>query len=86
MIKYLLIAIGALLQICFIASEHKEEYVRAVVLKGLASLMFVITGFLAWKNTGNGFARLIFIGLALGIAAAFKSLWSLTKEGHNAGD
>ena len=68
MIKYLLIAIGALLQICFIASEHKEEYVRAVVLKGLASLMFVITGFLAWKNTGSGFARLIFIGLLLGMA------------------
>ena len=68
MIKYLLIAIGALLQICFIASEHKKEYVRAVVLKGLASLMFVITGFLAWKNTGSGFARLIFIGLLLGMA------------------
>lgn len=68
MIKYLLIAIGALFQICFIASEHKEKYVRAVVLKGLASLMFVITGFLAWKSTGNGFARLIFIGLLLGMA------------------
>ncbi|MBO4218829.1 MAG: hypothetical protein J5887_04955, partial [Erysipelotrichaceae bacterium] len=67
MIKYLLIAIGALLQICFIASEHKEEYVRAVVLKGLASLMFVITGFLGFKNSGSGFARLIFIGLALGM-------------------
>ncbi len=68
MIKYLLLIIGALLQGCFIFVEHREKYVPAVLLKGLASLMFVITGFLAWKQTQSEFARLIFIGLLLGMA------------------
>ncbi|MBQ6655074.1 MAG: lysoplasmalogenase [Erysipelotrichaceae bacterium] len=67
MIKYLLIIAGALLQLCFIITEHREDYVKAVILKGLASLMFVITGFLGYRNSGSGFGRLIFIGLALGM-------------------
>ncbi|MCR5066684.1 MAG: lysoplasmalogenase [Erysipelotrichaceae bacterium] len=67
MFKYLLIIIGALLQMCFIITEHKEDYVKAVVLKGLASLMFVITGFLAFRNSGSSFVKLIFIGLLLGM-------------------
>jgi uncharacterized membrane protein YhhN len=67
MTKYLLLICGALLQGCFIFVEHKEKYVPAVLLKGLASLMFVITGFLAWKQSQSEFARLLFIGLILGM-------------------
>ena len=51
----------------FIYQEHKKKYVEAVILKGLASLCFVLLG----KSTGNGsmMSRLILIGLILGCIA-----------------
>ena len=39
-----LVVIGFVLQILFIKVEHEEKYVLADVLKGSASLMFVIIG------------------------------------------
>lgn len=50
--------IGMLLQGCFIAVEHKEKYIPAVVLKGSASVMFVTVGVLAYILLKNrqGFA------------------------------
>ncbi len=51
----------------FIYEEHKENYVPAVILKGLASLCFVLLG----KSTGNGsrLSSLILTGLILGCIA-----------------
>lgn len=62
------IVIGCILQAVFIAAEHKEKYIAADILKGLASLMFVIVGFYGKKAAGSSFAGLIFAGLVLGMA------------------
>lgn len=53
----------------FIYVEHKEKYVPAVILKGLASACFVTLGRLGMSLCGGGFAKLVFIGLALGLIA-----------------
>lgn len=63
----LLCLLGALIQACFIAVEHKEKYVGAVCLKGSASVVFVIIGAVAFATAQNTqFAKLVFIGLILG--------------------
>lgn len=51
----------------FINREYKKKYAEAVILKGLASLCFVLLG----KSTGNGslMSRQILIGLILGCIA-----------------
>lgn len=54
----------------FISLEHEERYVDAVILKGLASLEFVVLGFLSRKAcTDLEFANLVMIGLILGLIA-----------------
>ena len=64
----ILILAGVLLQGAFIVVEHKEKYVPAVILKGSASLMFVILGFLAFRGLpGVALAKRIFIGLVFGM-------------------
>ena len=58
---------GAIIQGCFIAIEHKEKYVPAVIFKGLASCMFItlgVFGFMTAKN--HTFAKMVLIGLILG--------------------
>lgn len=63
-----LIVIGILLQGAFIKVEHKEKYVPAVILKGSASLMFVMLGFLASRALPEaGFGKTILIGLIFGM-------------------
>ena len=54
----------------FICTEHRGKYVPAVILKGLASLMFVLLG-VAASHTANDlrFARLVVTGLELGCIA-----------------
>ncbi|MBO4910153.1 MAG: lysoplasmalogenase [Lachnospiraceae bacterium] len=42
--------VGMIIQGAFIAVEHKENFVAAVILKGSASLFFVFIGFLAYNN------------------------------------
>lgn len=65
---WLLAAVGILLQALFIKVEHDQKYVAADILKGSASLMFVLIGFLAYRlNPSNVFVRRIFIGLILGM-------------------
>lgn len=69
----LIVAIaGMIIQAAFITTEHKEKYVQAVILKGLASLCFVIIGFTGFINCSSrfavSFARKIFIALLLGMA------------------
>lgn len=72
--------IGILFQTAFIMSEYKKKMVAATVLKGLGSLMFVTVGLaglftVRQLNMGGineyaaevSFAKLIVIGLALGL-------------------
>ena len=51
----------------FIMEENKEKYVAAVVLKGLASLCFVVVG--AMAGDGSHLAKLVLTGLILGCVA-----------------
>ena len=51
----------------FIMEENKEKYVAAAVLKGLASLCFVIVG--AMTGDGSHLAQLVLVGLILGCVA-----------------
>ena len=68
MLKYLLGLLGFVVQACFIYVEHQKKYRSAVVLKGLASLIFVIIGFIGFRHSGlTGFGKLIFIGLIFGM-------------------
>lgn len=63
-----LAVIGMILQGAFIAVEHKEKYVAADILKGLASLAFVIIGIMLYvtKST-NPLGLKIMIGLIFGM-------------------
>ena len=64
----LLIAIpGIVLQMLFIAVEHKEKYVPAVILKGCASALFCIIGYFGNNASSQSFTKWIFIGLLLGM-------------------
>lgn len=68
-VMVLLILLGMILQGTFIVVEHKEKYVPAVFLKGLASAVFVLIGALASRLSTNGeFTQMIFIGLIFGMA------------------
>lgn len=68
--KIMLIILCLLIMSAFIYFEKKEKYVIAVVLKGLASLMFVLLGFECSKATGNNeFNRFVRFGLILGLIA-----------------
>lgn len=62
-------AIGMILQGIFIAVEHKEKWVLADVLKGLASAMFVAIGYLATMRIDgtSPMVNKIFIGLIFGL-------------------
>lgn len=67
--RYLFLCLlGACLQACFILTEKKKKYVPAVILKGLASCVFVALGVLTKMVSPNPqFAKLIVIGLILGL-------------------
>lgn len=59
--------IGLLIQIAFIIVESKQKYLPAVILKGSASVVFVILGLLCAKASADAhFVRLVTIGLLLG--------------------
>ena len=64
---YLLIPLCLALAAVFLWQESKKKYVPAVVLKGLASLCFVVLGALC--ADGSQLAKLVLVGLALGCAA-----------------
>jgi len=69
MVTVLILAVvGIVLQGFFIAVEHKEKYVLADILKGLASAMFVILGFVGFMQvTNNSLGKMIAIGLLFGL-------------------
>ena len=64
---YVLIALCAILARFFLKKESEEQYVTAVILKGLASLCFVAIGFMC--DPGNQVSKLIVIGLIIGMVA-----------------
>ena len=76
---FVLIILCAVLARIFLVEESKEEYVKAVILKGLASLCFVIIGFIC--NPGNHVSNLIVAGLVIGcIADVMLNLRMVFKE------
>lgn len=64
---YILIPACLCIAALFIYQEYLKKYTAAVILKGLASLCFVIFGFLASK--GGTVSNTILIGLSLGMIA-----------------
>lgn len=65
---YCLIALGIFDQIVFIINEHNKKYVMADIYKGLASLMFVLIGYSAYRLVPDyNLAKYIFIGLVFGM-------------------
>ena len=66
----------------FMWTEKKENYMGAVILKGLASLCFVLVGVMA--GNGGQLAKLILTGLLLGcIADVLLNLrWVFPKKGQ----
>ena len=63
----ILILLCLALAALFLWQESKEKYVPAVILKGMASLCFVVLGILG--SPGTHTAKLIVAGLILGCAA-----------------
>ena len=67
-IVILLAAAGIVLQGLFIASEKASRYVKADVLKGLASLMFVLIGVAGYTGMGHdSFGMKLLWGLIFGM-------------------
>ncbi|MBR0418931.1 MAG: lysoplasmalogenase [Erysipelotrichaceae bacterium] len=64
---YVLIAVGFILQGLFIKVEHEEKYLLADILKGSASLMFVIIGAIAYLGGYSEYNKLFFFGLIFGM-------------------
>ena len=76
---YFLIPLCICIAVLFILQEKKENYVPAVILKGLASLCFVILGFCASKEAQA--SKMIIAGLILGcIADVLLNLRFVFKE------
>ncbi len=64
---YILVVLCAVLARFFLRAESKEEYVKAVILKGLASLCFVVIGLMC--SPGSHVSNLIVAGLIIGSTA-----------------
>lgn len=64
-----LVLIGIILQLLFIKAEHEEKYVFADILKGSASLAFVLIGLIGYQTDINSasFSSKILIGLIFGM-------------------
>lgn len=62
-----LIVIGLGIDIAFISSEYAGKMTLATVLKGLASLMFVLLGCYFYLNVKTSVGLLILVGLFLGM-------------------
>ena len=63
----LLCVVGLAADIWFIKTEYAGKMGKATVLKGLASLFFVILGLVCYVPSPTPFGRLIVIGLVLGL-------------------
>ena len=65
--NYVMVLLCAVLAVIFLRTEAKKQYVPAVILKGLASLCFVILGIIC--SPGGSLAKLIVCGLMIGCIA-----------------
>lgn len=67
--KYFIICIvGLLVQLLFIKVELENKYLTAVILKGMAALVFVILGFICGQQSINlEFAKMVKLGLIFGM-------------------
>ncbi len=63
----IMIIVGFLLQGLFIFTEHREKYLLADILKGSASLIFVLIGLKAYQTVNFAFNRQLLIGLVFGL-------------------
>ena len=67
-----IIVIGFVIDIAFIITDYMKKYIPAVILKTLASLVFVYLGVRCGMTAGDcTYTRLIIAGLALGCAGDF---------------
>lgn len=68
LVRAVLLAVaGSLLQYLFIKEEHDENWVRADLLKGTASLMFVLIGLMGFlKLPTSGYFLFVYLGLVFG--------------------
>ncbi|MCE5188815.1 MAG: lysoplasmalogenase [Eubacteriales bacterium] len=58
---------GCAAEAVFIVFEYRKNWLPALLLKSAASVLFLLVGFLAMRLSADAsYARLIFIGLALG--------------------
>ena len=63
----LLCITGMILQGFFIAADHKKSYARATLLKGMASVMFVMIGSIAYTaGTDREYSGFVLLGLIFG--------------------
>lgn len=60
-------AVGLAVDIRFISAEYAGKMLKATVLKGAASLVFVLLGVFCFVQHPGSFGRLILIGLVLGM-------------------
>ena len=68
MLEILLISAGAVLETLFIMRSYKRRDVSSVVLKTMASVVFVLLGLLELRKTGPSvYAWYVVAGLTLGM-------------------
>lgn len=63
----LICLVGLVIDIWFIKTEYSGQMLKATILKGCASLFFVILGIVCYTNNKTEFGKLILIGLILGL-------------------
>lgn len=80
-----LIAIAGLaIDVWFIKTEYAGEMLKATVLKGVASLFFVILGAVCYGANPTDFGKMILIGLVLGlIGDVFLNMRNLYEGGKS---
>ena len=66
-VRTVLIVIGLLIDVWFIRTEYQGKMKKAVVLKGAASLFFVLLGGVSWLEVQSNFGTMVLIGLVLGM-------------------
>jgi len=71
-LTFVLCVLGILVQCAFIAVEHKQDYVKALILKTSASLIFVYIGYRSSLLCSDSMvAKYVLIGLGFGAAGDF---------------
>ncbi|MCQ2506410.1 MAG: lysoplasmalogenase [Lachnospiraceae bacterium] len=58
---------GILVDLWFIKKEYAQEMFQATIFKGIASLFFVVIGFIAYSKVNDAVKNLVIIGLILGL-------------------